>query len=174
METVNDRLRLVGARFAFAFGSVVAFALGSIGPFVARGWPPLLGEMVFGYLVALLVTRIAVVVVHFLLAPEAERFRIVPMDTLTGRFWCRRLSVFVGWFAFGWVTVGLLTTFGFSTESHGRKRVSRRGKWHFHIAAGGIAGDDRYRGGLSRRSHGANSGSCPPFRPLPVNNRAAA
>lgn len=116
METVNDRLRLVAARFAFACGIVAAFAIGSIGPFLALDWPPLLGEMVFGYLVAFVVTRIAVVVGHFLLAPDAERFRIIPSDTMAARFWCRRITMFVGWLAFGWVTVGLLSTFGFSVE----------------------------------------------------------
>jgi small-conductance mechanosensitive channel len=116
METVNDRLRLVAARFAFAFGTVAAFAVGSVGPFLALDWPPLLSQMVLGYLVAFLATRIAVVVGHFLLAPEAERFRIIPTDTVTARFWCRRLAVFVGWFAFGYVTVGFLSTLGFSVE----------------------------------------------------------
>jgi moderate conductance mechanosensitive channel len=116
METVHDRLRLVAARFAFAFGVVVAFALGSVGPFLVLDWPPLLREIVFGYLVALLVTRIAVVVGHFLLAPDAERFRIIPTDTVAARFWCRRLTAFVGWFAFGWVTISLLNTLGFSVE----------------------------------------------------------
>jgi small-conductance mechanosensitive channel len=122
METVNGRLRLVAARLAFAFGVVAAFALGSIGPFLALDWPPLLSEMVFGYLVAFLATRVAVVVGHFLLSPESERFRIIPMDTVAARFWCRRFGVFVGWFAFGWVTVGLLSTFGFSLE--GRQLVA--------------------------------------------------
>ena len=122
MDTVNDRLRLVAARLAFAFGVVLAFALGSVGPFLALDWPPLLSEMVFGYLVAFLATRIAVVVAHFLLSPEAERFRIIPMDTLAACFWSRRLAMFVGWFAFGWVTVGLLTTLGFSME--GRQLVA--------------------------------------------------
>jgi len=122
METVNDRLRLVAARFAFAFGVVAAFAIGSIGPFLALDWPPLLSKMVLGYLVAWLVTRIAVVVGHFLLAPDAEHFRIIPTDTVAARFWCRRLAVFVGWFAFGWVTVGLLSTLGFSVE--GRQLVA--------------------------------------------------
>jgi len=122
VETVNGRLRLVAARFAFAFGVIVAFALGSIGPFLALDWPPLLSEMVFGYLVAFLATRIAVVVGHFLLSPEAERFRIIPMDAVAARFWSRRLAAFVGWFAFGWVTVGLLTTLGFSME--GRQLVA--------------------------------------------------
>jgi moderate conductance mechanosensitive channel len=117
METVHDRLRLVAARFVFAFGVVVAFAIGSLGPFLALNWPPLLRQMLLGYLVALLVTRIAVVVGDFLLAPHAERFRIVPTDTVAARFWCRRLTAFVGWFAFGWVTVGVLGTLGFSLDA---------------------------------------------------------
>jgi moderate conductance mechanosensitive channel len=122
MEIVNDRLRLVAARFAFAFGIVAAFAIGSVGPFLALDWPPLLSQMVLGYLIAFLVTRIAVVVGHFLLAPDAERFRIIPMETVAARFWCRRLAVFVGWFAFGYVTVGFLSTLGFSVE--GRQLVA--------------------------------------------------
>jgi moderate conductance mechanosensitive channel len=114
MATVHDRLRLVAARFAFAFGVVVAFASGSLGPFLALDWPPLLRQMLLGYLFALLITRIAVVVGDFLLAPNAERFRIIPTDTVAARFWCRRLTAFVGWFAFGWVTVEVLTALGFS------------------------------------------------------------
>jgi moderate conductance mechanosensitive channel len=122
METVNDRLRLVAARFAFAFGVVAAFVIGSIGPFLALDWPPLLREMVFGYLVAFLITRIAGLVGDFLLAPDAERFRIIPTDRVAARFWCRRLTMFVGWLAFGWVTVGVLTTLGFTVE--GRQLVA--------------------------------------------------
>jgi len=60
----------------------VAFAFGSVGPFFALDWPPLLRQMLLGYLVAVLVTRIAVVVGHFLLAPNDERFRIVPTDNV--------------------------------------------------------------------------------------------
>src|SRR6516165_8790455 len=52
METVNDRLRLVAARLAFAFGVVLALPSAVSGPFLALDWPPLLSEMVFGYLVA--------------------------------------------------------------------------------------------------------------------------
>jgi hypothetical protein len=122
METVNDRLRLVAARFVFAFGVVVAFAIGSLGPFLALDWPPLLRQMLLGYLVAFLITRIAMVVGDFLLAPDAERFRIVPTDTVAARFWCRRLTAFVGWFAFGWVTIGVLAALGFSLA--GRQLVA--------------------------------------------------
>jgi hypothetical protein len=57
-----------------------------------------------------------VVVGHFLLAPDDERSRIVPTDTVAARFWCRRLTVFGGCLAFGWVTLSLLTTVGFPAE----------------------------------------------------------
>lgn len=117
LETVRGRLHLVGLRFALAVGLVVAFALGSIGPFLAFDWPPLLREMLFGLLVAFLVVRIANVVGHFLLAPHHERFRIIPMDTAATRFWHRRLVTFVGWFAFGWVFVGFGVTLGYTLEA---------------------------------------------------------
>src|SRR5262249_20690504 len=112
LETVNDRLRVVAARFAFAIGLVAAFAIGSIGPFLALDWAPLFREMLLGYLVAFLVIRIAAVVGHLLLSPGHERFRIVPMETRAARFWCRRITLFVGWFAIGWVLVGLTPTLG--------------------------------------------------------------
>ena len=114
LETVNDRLRVVATRFAFAVGVVAAFALGSVGAFLAFDWPPLLREMVFGYLVVFLAIRVTMVVGHFLLSPHHERFRVIPVDTMSARFWCRRIAAFVGLFAFGWVEFGVLTTLGLS------------------------------------------------------------
>src|SRR5215831_206133 len=116
-ETAKERLHIVALRFAFAVGLVVAFALGSIGPYLALDWPPLLREGLFGLLVAFLVVRIANAVGHFLLAPDQERFRIIPMDTVAARFWHRRLVWFVGWFAFGWVIVGFGVTLGYTLEA---------------------------------------------------------
>ncbi len=114
LETVNDRLRVVATRFAFAVGVVASFALGSVGAFLAFEWPPLLREMVFGYLVVFLVIRVALVIAHLLLAPHHEHFRVIPADAVAARFWCRRIAAFVGLFAFGWVEVGILTTLGLS------------------------------------------------------------
>jgi small-conductance mechanosensitive channel len=117
LETVNDRLRVVATRFAFAVGVVAAFALGSIGPFLALDWAPLFREMILGYLLVFLVIRVAIAIGHFLLAPQHERFRIIPVDTVAARFWCRRIAAFVGLFAFGWVEFGLLDRLGLSLES---------------------------------------------------------
>jgi len=120
--TVGERLRLIGLRLGYDLGSVTMFALGSIGAFLALEWPVLLREIVLGYLVAFVSLRLALVVGRVLLAPgsgrsgEAERFRIVPMDNDAARFWHLRLGLFVGWFAFGSATLGLLSTLGFTWD----------------------------------------------------------
>ncbi len=117
VETVNDRLSLMAARFAFAAGLVVAFALGSVGPFLALDWTPLLRETLLVYLLAFLAVRIAGILGRFLLAPDHERFRIIPTSTRAARFWCRRLTAFVAWLALGWAIVELGSALGYSLEA---------------------------------------------------------
>ncbi len=123
METAPERARAIGLRLAFGLSEVVIFGLGSIGAFLAFDWPPLLRQVVLAYLVAALMLRLALVLGRFLLAPdtdgsqETERFRVVPMPADAARFWYRRLALFVGWFAFGWATVDVLRTLGFSPEA---------------------------------------------------------
>lgn len=117
MTTAHDRLHIVAARFLYAVGLVAAFAVGSVGAFLAFNWPARLGEMIFGVLVVFLVIRVAAVVGHLLLAPAHEHFRIVPMDNVAARFWWRRLTAFVGWFAFGWVWIGIQRSLGVGLET---------------------------------------------------------
>jgi small-conductance mechanosensitive channel len=114
VANVVERMRLVAERFAYGIGLVAAFAVGSIGAFLAFAWPPLLREIVFGYLLAILVIRFAFIFCHFLLAPRHERFRICPASDAAARFWSRRIGIFTGWFAVGFVTVQLLASLGFS------------------------------------------------------------
>jgi small-conductance mechanosensitive channel len=114
VASVKDRLRLIAERLVFAASVVGVFAIGSVGAFLAFDWPPLLREIILGYLIAAVIIRIAGVAGDFLLAPGHERFRIIPMDRVAARFWCRRLRAFIGWFAVGFVTVGLLRPLDFS------------------------------------------------------------
>jgi moderate conductance mechanosensitive channel len=115
--TVGQRLRVVLTRLAFGTGRVMAFALGSIGAFLVLDWPPQLKKIVLGYLLAVVVLRLALVIGRFLLSPGAERFRIVPMSTEAARFWHKRLAMVAGWAAFGWITVDLLGTLGLPVEA---------------------------------------------------------
>lgn len=122
LDTVEERLRAVGIRLAYGIGMILAFTIGSVGAFLLFHWPPLLREIVLGYLVAFLALRLALVAGRFVLSPGGERFRILPMPTPNARFWLRRVAWFVGWFAYGWITVSLLGTLGFSDD--GRRLVA--------------------------------------------------
>src|SRR5262249_58684526 len=86
-ETVNDRLYALAARLAVAIGRLVAFALGSIGAFLALDWSPLLREMVSGYLIAILAIRAVMIVGRLMLSPGSEQFRIIPSSEAAARFW---------------------------------------------------------------------------------------
>jgi moderate conductance mechanosensitive channel len=114
VDTVGDRVRLVSERAAFALGSVVAYAVGSIGPFLVMRWPGLLRDIVLGYLIVFLAIRIAAVLGRFFLAPVNDRFRVCPMEAAAARYWYVRLKLVAGWLTLGLVTRGLLGVFGFS------------------------------------------------------------
>jgi hypothetical protein len=58
-----------------------------------------------GFLIVFVAIRVAAATGDLLLAPGDERFRIIPTDTVAARFWCRRLTVFAGWFVLVWVIV---------------------------------------------------------------------
>jgi small-conductance mechanosensitive channel len=117
VETVGDRVRLVAERAALALGLVVAFALGSIGAFLAFKWPSLLRQIVLGYLIVFLAIRIAAVLGRFLLAPYHERFRVCPMASAVARFWYVRVKLIVGWSALGLVTKGVLGALEISPDA---------------------------------------------------------
>lgn len=117
ITSVGDRLRAMMARLAFATGWALSFAVGSVGAFLCFSWPPLLREIVLGYLVAFLCIWLARIVCGFLLAPgggRAARFRIIPMSDPAAKFWQRRIIIAVAVVAFAWVTLGLLRTLGVS------------------------------------------------------------
>ncbi len=114
LDTVRQRVRTIGIRFLYGSGMLLAFAIGSIGAFLAFDWPPLLREFVLAYLWAFLALRLTLVVSRFLLAPRGERFRILPMRTAAAIFWHRRLALGIGWFAFWRMTLSLLRGLGMS------------------------------------------------------------
>ncbi|MCY7307089.1 MAG: mechanosensitive ion channel family protein [Rhodoferax sp.] len=100
LDTPGERLRAALARFCFGASWVAAFALGTIGAFLAFDWPPLFRDVLLRLLVAVVMVRLGLVLGRLLFAPGAERFRLLPMDTPAAWFWHRRLVVNVACFAF--------------------------------------------------------------------------
>ena len=114
VDTIGDRVRLVGERAAFALGSAAAYAVGSIGAFLLFHWPGLLRQIVLAYLIVFLSVRMAAVLGRFLLAPYNERFRVIPIDTTLARHWHLRLRLIVGWLVFALAFRGLEQSLGIS------------------------------------------------------------
>ncbi|MGO6737864.1 mechanosensitive ion channel family protein [Rhizobium ruizarguesonis] len=115
--TVRERVIALTARLLWAACYVLSFGLGSIGFFLLFQWPPVIREVVVGYLFAIVVFRLASALFDLFLAPRAEeesRFRVVPITGDAAGHWAKRLGYLVGWYAFGWVTIRLLGALGFS------------------------------------------------------------
>jgi small-conductance mechanosensitive channel len=117
LDTVRERLQAVGRRFAYGIGMLLAFALGSIGGFLLFDWPVVLKEVVLAYLLVFLIIRLVLVLGRILLAPAAERFRVVPMATASAQFWFLWSTVLIGWFAFVRITLDVLTMLGTSAPA---------------------------------------------------------
>jgi moderate conductance mechanosensitive channel len=115
--SVRDRLRSMGLRFARDLGAVAVFTLGSAVAFLALDWPARTREAVVGFLVSLIVLRIVITISRALLAPRDARLRILPASDAAAAFWHRRIALFAGWFAFGWVIRGWLLLLGMEPAS---------------------------------------------------------
>ena len=113
-ETKGERLRAVGRRAFYGLCVLLAFAVGSVGAFLLFDWPPLLKQIVLAYLMVFLIIRLVVVLGRFLLAPGAERFRVIPMATPSARFRFVWSAIVVGWFAFVRITLDVLAALGVS------------------------------------------------------------
>jgi moderate conductance mechanosensitive channel len=112
MDTVQARVATTLKRLGWGLGWLAAFALASVGAFLLFDWPPLLRTVVLAYLLAFLGLRLALVLGRFLLAPGAERFRILPMTTEAAWFWYIATGGVVGVFAFAWGTMEVLAALG--------------------------------------------------------------
>ncbi|WGF89955.1 mechanosensitive ion channel family protein [Marinivivus vitaminiproducens] len=117
MGTVRERMRAIGLRTVYGLGVLLAFTLGSVGTFVAFDWPPLLRRIVLSYLLVVLIVRLCLVLGRIILAPGAERFRMLPMATVTARFWFVWTAVLIGWFFAVQITLELLGNLGMSRPS---------------------------------------------------------
>jgi len=112
-----ERLRAMALRFARAVGGIAVFALGSIAAFLVFDWPPRTRQAVVAFLAAFIVVRLVMAVSHALPSPWDARLRILPAGDAEAASWHRRVALFAGWLAFGWVLAGWLALLGMDLAS---------------------------------------------------------
>ena len=83
----QERLRAVGLRLAFGLGWTASFAVGSLGAFLLFDWPPLLHALIARVLLLVVVVWLTTILLRFVFAPGAERFRILPVSTASAQHW---------------------------------------------------------------------------------------
>src|SRR5262245_47756334 len=122
-QTPQGRFKALGARTVYAAVLIVAFIVGSAGVFLAFDWPPLLREIVLGYLSVAIVTRVALMLGRLVLLPphlkmaKAAQARLLPMSDERAAHWYRYVGWSVFWFSFVAVTLGLMATLGFKVTA---------------------------------------------------------
>ena len=112
-----ERLRAMALRFARDVGGVAVFALGSIAAFLVFDWPPRTRQAVVAFLAAFIVVRLVLVVSRALLSPRDAQLRILPAADAEAVSWHRRVALFAGWLAFGWVLAAWLALLGMDLAS---------------------------------------------------------
>ena len=116
-EAESQRLRAMALRFARDIGGVAVFALGSIAAFLLLDWPPRTRQAVVAFLAAFIVVRLVLVASRALLSPRDPSLRILPASDAEAASWHRRVALFTGWLAFGWVLAGWLALLGLDLAS---------------------------------------------------------
>ena len=168
LDSVQARLGAVGRRLAFGLGWVASFAVR-----LARRLPAvrLDAEATRADLALLLVVVViwlTSVVLRFILAPGAVKFRVLPVSTASARHWHFWLTLIVGWYTGSRLTVWFLDDLGVSdggAEPLRRSVLPRLAGAPAarHLAPAGLAGRRQPGPGLARPPRAPTTG-WPPWR----------
>ena len=111
LATVQQRLSVVGLRFAYNILWLISFAVGSLGALLLFQWPPLLKTIVSAVFIIITVALLWDVLARFLLSPHNRRLRVFPVNDVAARHWTQWSAVLLSWFFGGWVVVQVLRDF---------------------------------------------------------------
>jgi len=117
LATPADRIRVNALRLLIALLLVAVFTAGSVGVFLMRPWPPIVGLIVLTYLTAFVYYRLAQAFVRFAFAPKVTRLRLLPLSDAQAAFLSRGTLLLVAIAALGLLTAGMLEQMGFAPYS---------------------------------------------------------
>ncbi|MGE3293092.1 MAG: mechanosensitive ion channel family protein, partial [Geminicoccaceae bacterium] len=112
LDSVEKRLGAVGRRLLYGLGWTASFAVGSLGAFLVLAWPPLLHALISRLLLVVVLAWLTTIMLRFILAPGAEKFRILPMPTRSARHWYLWLTLAVVWYLAGHLLLDFLRQLG--------------------------------------------------------------
>jgi moderate conductance mechanosensitive channel len=110
----GSKPRALAASLLYGLGSVIAFAVGGLGAFLAFDWPDLLRSVVLFFLAASVIAMLARSLLNAVLpvADVGNAFRFISADQRVADYYRRRVTFAIGWFAFGYAFAQSLLVLG--------------------------------------------------------------
>lgn len=112
-----ERLAALLFRIFYAFLSVAAFAIFSLGLFLTLSWPDVARLLIVTYLTIFIVLRLTWRLTKIVFSPKAEQLRLLPIDNQSARFFRSWIAIVIGLWVLFDTTGQVLRDVGFSENT---------------------------------------------------------
>ncbi len=111
LDTVGNRLKVVGQRLAYNLLWLLSFAIGSLGALLLFSWPPYLKGVLTGTFLIIITVLLWGALARFILSPNNAKLRVFPISDASARHWSRWWVILLGWLFGGTIAMQVLQDF---------------------------------------------------------------
>ena len=111
LDTVGNRLKVVGQRLIYNLLWLLSFAIGSLGALLLFSWPPYLKTALSATFLIVIMTLLWAALARFVLSPNNPTLRVFPTFDASARHWSRWGVVLLAWFCGGYMAIQVLQDF---------------------------------------------------------------
>ena len=111
LDTVENRLKVVGQRLAYNLLWLLSFAVGSLGALLLFSWPPYLKTVLSAIFLIIVVALLWGALARFVLSPSNPKLRVFPTSDASARHWSRWGVIMLAWFFGGFIAMQVLQDF---------------------------------------------------------------
>jgi small-conductance mechanosensitive channel len=111
LDTVGNRLKVVGQRLAYNLLWLLSFAIGSLGALLLFSWPPYLKTVLSAIFLIIVVALLWGALARFVLSPNNPKLRVFPTPDASARHWGRWGVILLAWLFGGFMAMQVLQDF---------------------------------------------------------------
>jgi small-conductance mechanosensitive channel len=111
LDSVGNRLKVVGQRLAYNLLWLLSFAVGSLGALLLFSWPPYLKGVLTGTFLIIITVLLWSALARFILSPNNAKLRVFPISDASARHWSRWWVILLGWLFGGTIAMQVLQDF---------------------------------------------------------------
>ena len=111
LDSVGNRLKVVGQRLSYNLLWLVSFAVGSLGALLLFSWPPYLKGVLTGTFLIIITVLLWSALAKFILSPNNAKLRVFPVSDASAHHWSRWWVILLGWLFGGTIAMQVLQDF---------------------------------------------------------------